>query len=102
MFDHKNTEMVDISKYAKKKLKINSQMSASTQKESTGSCQSPSRSDPASDSEDFMEISENEYPEQIPLVLPEVKKIKFKFGDKFTKKPIQHGKYLVLLGRIHI
>ena len=30
------------------------------------------------------------------------KAIKFKFGDKFTKKPLQVGKYLILLGRIHI
>ena len=30
------------------------------------------------------------------------KVIKFKFGDKFTKKPLQVGKYLILLGRIHI
>jgi hypothetical protein len=28
--------------------------------------------------------------------------IKLKFGDKFTKKPLQVGKYLILLGRIHI
>ena len=28
--------------------------------------------------------------------------VAFRFGDKFTKKPIQFGKYLVLLGRIHI
>lgn len=25
-----------------------------------------------------------------------------RFGDKFTKKPIQIGKYLVMLGRIHV
>lgn len=30
------------------------------------------------------------------------KPIKFKFGDKFTKKPLHVGKYLILLGRIHI
>lgn len=28
--------------------------------------------------------------------------MKFKFGDKFTKKPLQVGKHLILLGRIHI
>lgn len=27
---------------------------------------------------------------------------KFQFGDKFTKRPLQHGKHLVLLGRLHI
>ena len=27
---------------------------------------------------------------------------KFQFGDKFTKRPLQYGKYLVLLGRLHI
>lgn len=101
MFDHKTAEMVDVSKYAKKKLKINSQMSASTLRESAGSCESPMRMENDSDSDSLEEDqrSENDYP---PLVLPEVQKIKFKFGDKFTKKPIQHGKYLVMLGRIHI
>lgn len=34
--------------------------------------------------------------------MEEEKPIRFKFGDKFTKKPIQIGKYLVLLGRIHV
>lgn len=28
--------------------------------------------------------------------------IAFRLGDKFTKKPLQFGKYLVLLGRIHV
>lgn len=27
---------------------------------------------------------------------------KFQFGDKFTKRPLQYGKHLVLLGRLHI
>ena len=26
----------------------------------------------------------------------------FKLGDKFTKKPLQYGKWLVFLGRIHV
>lgn len=30
------------------------------------------------------------------------KVIKFKFGDKFTKKPLQYENYLILLGRIHV
>ena len=30
------------------------------------------------------------------------KPVKFKFGDKFTKKPLHIGKHLILLGRIHI
>lgn len=29
-----------------------------------------------------------------PIYLP--------YGDKFTKKPLQRGKYLILLGRMHI
>ena len=28
--------------------------------------------------------------------------ISVKYGDKFTKKPIEYGKYLILLGRTHI
>ena len=87
MFDHKTSEMIDISKYAKKKLKINSQMSPSTQMESAESCNSPMMIEPDSDSEDVQmeHQTENDYP---PIVLPEIQKIKFKFGDKFTKKPI--------------
>ena len=57
-------------------------MSASTRKESALS---------SSDGSDPVE-EEQEEPRQI----------KFKFGDKYTKKPIQYGKYLIFLGRIHI
>lgn len=74
--------MVDIRKYAKA---ITSQMSASTRKESA-----QSSSDGSSDRADSGEE------------LEEPRQIKFKYGDKFTKKPIQMGKYLVFLGRIHI
>ena len=60
--------MVDIRKYAKA---ITSQMSASTRKESA-----QSSSDGSSDRADSGEE------------LEEPRQIKFKYGDKFTKKPI--------------
>ena len=37
-----------------------------------------------------------------PVEVSIKRNIAFKFGDKFTKRPIQFGKYLVLLGRLHI
>jgi len=30
------------------------------------------------------------------------KQVNLPYGDKFTKKPLQAGKYLILLGRMHI
>lgn len=51
--------------------------------------------DPASGGQSPMKVR------QIQSDLVE-KPVKFKFGDKFTKKPLHVGKHLILLGRIHI
>lgn len=32
----------------------------------------------------------------------QLKSIYFHYGDKFTKRPIQHGRHLILLGRMHL
>lgn len=81
MFDQKNSEMVDIKKYARKIT--SSIMSASTRKESAFSNGSASRSDESSSPEKLEEqFVEDEQ------ITPQPSPIKFKFGDKFTKKPI--------------
>ena len=79
MFDQKNSEMVDLKKYAKV---VSSQMSASTRKESAFSNGSALGSSDASSDPEQAEDAEEE------AIIPQPSPIKFKFGDKFTKKPI--------------
>jgi len=62
-------------------------MSASTRKESA-----------LSEMDDEMMAEDHDYPEEELTS----KRIRFKFGDKFTKKPLQYRNNLVLLGRTHI
>ena len=80
MFDHSKQEMtLNLSKHTKLSI-----ASVSTRKDSASSSNSGSSQIEDTSSDESQ------------------KAVKFRCGDKFTKKPIQYGKYLVLLGRIHI
>ena len=48
------------------------------------------------------ESSHRELSKQQVMDLIQRKQIYLPYGDKFTKKPLQYGKFLILLGRCHI